>query len=54
MLFIGHKVKGPVNNIVIRCLYFIFKGNTYFQLEVDDNKGVTFPIQGSRPSEFYP
>lgn len=42
MLFTGHKVIGPINNIVIYCLYFIFKGSAYFQLDVGDNKDVTF------------
>lgn len=55
MLFIGHKVPGPVNNIVISCLHFIFKGDAYFQLEVVDNKHVAFfSAQVSRPLEFYP
>lgn len=42
MLFTGHKVTGPINNIVIDCLYFICKGNAYFQLEVGDNNDVPF------------
>lgn len=42
MLFIGHKVIDPINNIVIYSLYFIVKGNAYFQLEVGDNENLTF------------